>query len=147
VLLAPKKKTKGCGPLAELTNSTIEFIELVGFSIRGFEERLLQPLKRLPRMRLVEALAWLVSWRYAKEAGIAIRSIKPLASKSGLSVSRLLMRLGLREAAQPAGRAPLAQGCVNAAGCECATPCSASGQLRHETAGVIRSPCMLHGLC
>ena len=147
MLLAPKEKSKDCGPLAGLTKATIEFIELVEPNIRGFEERLLQPLKRLPRMRLVEALAWLDSWRYAKEAGIAIRSIKPLASKSGLSVSRLLMRLGLREAAQPAGRASLAQGCVNAAGCECATPCSASGQQRHAFAEDIRSPCILHGLC
>ena len=98
-------------------------------------------------MRLVEALAWLVSWRYAKEAGIAIRSIKPLASKSGLSVSRLLMRLGFREAAIPAGSDPGIEVAKEAGGLN-ATPCPASCQQRHDESEAARSGLLeLHGLC
>lgn len=142
-----QREEKDCGPLAVRLRATFWVSSTGSDSAFGAASNAcFNPVKAAAdASRRGVGLA--CSWRYAMEAGIAIRSIKPLAAKSGLSVSRLLPRLGFREAAKSVGHVPCFQGFANGAGREWATPCSARRQQGHEPAEVIRSLCILHGLC
>jgi hypothetical protein len=72
------------------------------------------------------------------EAGIDIRPVKSLASIPGLSVSRLLIMLGVRDAGLPAGGVPRFQGFANGAG-DANASSSVSRQPRHDAPEAVRS--------